>query len=71
MKQGTNGLSYQELNVGKRAQAHLEIDKIVKNILEIPPKPYWIDRVVLECMISTIDPSDTYRTDTIRSRKTE
>ena len=56
MKQGTNGLSYQELDVVKRAQAILELDKIVKNMLEMPPNPYWIDRVVLECIIRKIDP---------------
>jgi hypothetical protein len=56
MKQGTNDLSYQELDVVKRAQAILEMDKIVKNMLEIPLNTYWIDRVVLECIINIIDP---------------
>ena len=56
MKQGTNDLSYQELDVVKRAQAILEVDKIVKIMIGMPPNPYWIDRVVLECIINIIDP---------------
>jgi len=32
------------------------MDKIVKNILGLPPNPYWIYRVVLECIISKIYP---------------
>jgi len=56
MKKGVKGLSYLELDIKQRIQAIIEMDKSVKSIFELPSNPYWIAKVVLECIISKIDP---------------
>jgi len=48
--------SYRELGRMKRARAIVSVDKEIRNIIGLPKDPHWIDKIVIECVISILNP---------------